>query len=361
MNLARFMPEDERPEKAVRNLQGIKGGSFTLTLPRWWLTKQGLKKHSPVVMVEDGSALKLAPKDVHGRKRKAEIDVNSLENPKHLRYAIWTYYMQGADEIVVRSRGILSATAKKQLREVRLDLAGIEIAQEDGHSVVFRLPTGPTGQKLDAMVASMEDLILSILRDAIRSVGEDNLELASAVAGREAEVLRIYRSIIRHVVLCNRDPEVAHASGLADSRDLIIYALLARDLSRSVYHGIYATKHFLSHGKSLGKGEYRKSLRRLGEISMTMHRLAFEAFLEKDFQKSLEVTRLMGQARRLEEAISRKVLRDAVDVGLAVTLLLTARELRRIAGYGVAIADIATNRMLTPQTPRPGASADVSP
>lgn len=342
------MPQLAAPEKSTRSLQAIKGGSYTVTLPRWWLKKQSLRKHAQVVMVEDGLTLKLASQELLEQRSKVVIDADSLREPMAFRYAIWTYYMQGADEVTVRSRAVLPASARKQLREVRLDLAGVEVTHEDGHSVVFAFPPGPTGLRLDAMLANMQASASSTLNDSLRSIAEDDLELASGVAGREAEILRIYRGIIRQVVLSSRNPEVAYAGGLGESRDLIIIALLARDLSRSVYHAIYAARHLLRYGKPLGDGGYRKALRNLGDVALAIHRLSLQSFAERDFRKVVEVTRLMGDAKRHEEALSRKVLREAKDVAQAGTLLLIARELRRIAGYGVAIADIAANRMLTP-------------
>lgn len=343
------MPEPG-PGRSVRNLQAIKGGSYTLTLPKWWVEKRGLRKHAEVVMVEDGPALKLIPEGLLRLKQRAEIDIDALPDPKALRYAIWTYYMQGADEIVVRSRAVLPAAVKRQLREVRLDLPGIEIADEGGHSVRFALPSGVAGLGLDALLKAMGELALSTLADAIQAVGDDSLDLASGVVGREAEILRVYRSIIRQVVLCARSPDVAHAGGIGESRDLIIDALLARDMSRTVSHSVYAAKHFLRYGRQLGRSGYRKSLQSLGEVALEMHRLALQAFFEKDFPKVVKVTRLMGDAKRLDETIARKALESSKDVGFVATVLLIARELRRIAGYAVALADVAANRMFAPAT-----------
>ena len=79
-----------------------------------------------------------------------------------------------------------------------------------------------------------------------------------------------------------------------------------------------------------------------------MHKLAVEAFLEKDFSKALQVTKMMENAKKLEKTANLKVLRNVRNVEKAVTLMLIARELRRIAGYSVAISDAAANRILTP-------------
>ena len=52
--------------------------------------------------------------------------------------------------------------------------------------------------------------------------------------------------------------------------------------------------------------------------------------------------------REKEEALLKKILEKTRDVDTAVALSMIARDLRRIAGYAVAVADDAMNRVLTP-------------
>jgi len=56
----------------------------------------------------------------------------------------------------------------------------------------------------------------------------------------------------------------------------------------------------------------------------------------------------MGFMREKEEALLKKILEKTRDVDTAVALSMIARDLRRIAGYAVAVADDAMNRVLTP-------------
>jgi phosphate uptake regulator len=56
----------------------------------------------------------------------------------------------------------------------------------------------------------------------------------------------------------------------------------------------------------------------------------------------------MNEVREREKAILKRVMESIKDVDTAVTLGMIARDLRRIAGYAVAIADDAMNRVLTP-------------
>ncbi len=331
----------------IRHLQAIKGGSYTLTLPRWWVTKYGLGKGMELFLVEDGFSMRVAPMKLIGEKKRAEISFNSLDDEKSVRYLLWTYYMQGADEIVVRSKNVISATSKKVLREVRLDLAGIEIADETSDKVVFAVTQTSERKQLSDMITGLQNIAISIHRDAMIAVSKRSSSLASEVVGREPEMLRNYRSMIRKLAICSMNAEELYSSGIKDSRELITYALLARDLNRTAYHAIYIAKHILKLDEDI-EDEVLRSLKRMSDVALEMQKLAVESFLEKSFSKTMQVIRTMDDVRREDEKLSAKITGNSRSVKKAVTEMLIAREIRRIAGYSVGMADAAANRILSP-------------
>ncbi len=56
----------------------------------------------------------------------------------------------------------------------------------------------------------------------------------------------------------------------------------------------------------------------------------------------------MDEVREKEKTLLTRVMNNVKDMDTAVSLSMIARDLRRIAGYSVAIADDAMNRVLTP-------------
>ena len=333
----------------VRNLQAIKGGSYTVTLPRWWVTKHKMAKGSELFVVEDGVSLKLAPMKLIGERRKAEIELETVEDTKAVTYLLWTYYMQGADEITVRSRGIMPVGTKKALREVRLDLPGIEVVREDGYKVVFGITLGQDSKLLDNMIREIQDIALSVHRDAIGAVMRGDLALAAEVVGREPEILRSYRAMIRKLAVCSFNSEEAYQSGIKDSRELITYGLLVRDLNRTVYHGIYIARHLEELAQPIEDGVLR-SLKRMSDVAYEMQRLSVEAFLAKDYPMALRVLKLMAEVRKIDDGIEAQILKGARNIKKAIAGTLISREIRRIAGYSTGIADVASNRVFFPSS-----------
>ncbi len=335
----------------IRNLQAIPKGSYTVTLPRWWIEQHGLEKGTGLFLAEDGASLKLTPMKLIADKRRAEVDTDELDDSKAVRYVLWTYYMQGADELLVKSKGVMPAGFKKQLREIRLDLPGIEVQAEDTRSVLFTVTASREVGLLDDMIKEFHGIALSIHRDAVGALASGSVELAKEVIGRESETLRNYRAMIRKLAICSTNSEVAFKSGIKDSRELITYGLLARDLNRMVYHAIYIAKHVTRFEESVEPGVLGK-LRRMSAISYEMQKLSIESFIEKNYTKVLKVLKRMGEVRNIDDAVSVEVLKDSENVKKAVMGILVAREIRRIAGYSVGIADAAANRILSPAVPQ---------
>lgn len=332
----------------VRNLQAIKGGSFTVTLPRWWVTKHTMSKGAKIFLVEDGVSLKLAPMSLIAETRRATINVEDFEDVPSLRYPIWTYYMQGADEILVKSREVMSPNTKQRLREIRMDLSGIEILREDSYSILFGVNPGQEQRLLDDMIRDLQATALSIHKDSINALVSRKPAFASEIITREPEVLRSYRAMIRKLAICSVNSKEAYSSGIKDSRELITYGLLARDLNRTVYHSIYIARHIVKFGEQMDQN-ILQLLRRMSDITFEMQKLAVEAFLERDYTKTIRVIKLTQGIKKIDDTISSQIFKNTRNVKKAVTQMLIAREIRRIAGYSVGMADAAANRIFFPK------------
>lgn len=339
-------PTTRKLQQNVSEKNGVEG-SYTVTVPQWWVKSRGLSKGAELFLAEDGLSLKFTPMKVIAEKKRAELDVSELEDMKSMRYLLWTYYMQGADEILVRSKAVIPADFKKALREIRLDLPRIEVVSEDTHSVLLAVALSDQDRLLDDMIREIQGIALSVHRDAVGALFSGSVELAKEVVGREQEILRNYRAMIRKLAVCSVNSNVAFKSGIRDSRELITYGLVTRDLNRIVYHAIYIAKHVVEFG---GKTEARvlDKLRRMSGTAYEMQKLSVEAFLERNYPKALKVLKRMKEVTNLDESVSADVLRDSKDARRAVYEMLVSREIRRIAGHSVGVADAAANRILSP-------------
>ena len=335
----------------IRRLQHIKGGSFTLSLPKEWVEMRKLKRGEEIAVFdeEDGS-LRLYPIKME-REEPAEV-VLSLEDFPEVRalaYCIGTYYIQGINKISIASKKMIPADVKKRLKLLRMDLPGVEVAEERADAISFHAIIDPAAFLLESLIEKTSSFSLHLQEDAIKSIVSNDFQLANEVIERSKEALRHYRMTIRQVALASFSKAIARKVGVKDCRECVTFALIARDLNRLVYHSSSIAMQFLTlKGKAKISREILRIIEDISSIAHEMQSDSVQAFLKKDIMLAIATMGKMSDVRQQEKKLLKIILKRVKDADLAVTLSHIARDLRRIAGYSVAIADDAMNRALAP-------------
>jgi len=335
----------------IRKLQKIKGGSFTLSLPKKWVDKKKLKSgQQMVISEEDDGSLSVYPITALSEKPlKVTLLLEELPNIKALEYNVATYYIQGADRIDIVSKSIIPAEQKRKLKLLRLAMPGVEVSEEGANRLSFQILIDPTAFRLESLLSKTSAFSLHLQEDAAESMLNWDFPLAREVIERSGEALRHYRLTIRQVALASISKTIAKEIGVRSCQECVTFALMARDLSRLVYHCSQIARHVLSlqHKRRVS----RRILNLVGELSKlayNMQKDAVQSFLKKDAKLAVQVLRRMNDVREKEKKLLKEIMAKVKDIDTAVTMGLIGRDLRRIAGYSVAIADDSMNRVLTP-------------
>ena len=335
----------------IRRLQHIKGGSFTLSLPKEWVEKRKLKRGEEIaVFEEEDGSLRLYPIKME-REEPAEVVLALEDFPevRALEYCIGTYYIQGSNKISIKSKKMIPAHVKKRLKLLRMDLPGVEVAEERADAINFQAIIDPAAFLLEPLIEKTSSFSLHLQEDAIKSILNNDFQLANEVIERSKEALRHYRMTIRQVALASISKAIARKIGVKNCRECVTFALIARDLNRLVYHSSSIAMQFLTlKGKAKISRDLLRTIEDTSGIVHAMQRDAVQAFLKKDVKLAIATMGKMSRVRRKEERLLATILKRVKDTDLAVALSHIARNLRRIAGYSVAIADDAMNRTLAP-------------
>ena len=335
----------------VRKLQQIKGGSFTISLPKAWVERRRLRRGKSIAILEDDDgSLRLYPL-VKGLEEPAEVKLTLEDFPdiKSLEYCIKTYYVQGSSKISIISKEMIPADFKKRLKILRMELPGLEVAEEEADRIEFQVLIDLTSFSLKSLIEKTSAFSLNLQRDAVRAVAEWNFQLAEEVVERSREALRHYRITIRQATLASLNRSIAKKVGVKDSRECVTFVLIARDLSRLIYHSFSIAQHLQQlKEKEKVNHEIVSAMEELSNIIYHMQKDAVQSFLDKNVKLAISVMNRMSEVRSREKKLLTLILRKARDVETAVALSHIVRNLRRMAGFSVAIADDAMNRTLTP-------------
>ncbi len=335
-----------------RRLQHIKGGSFTLSLPKEWVIRRKLERGEEIAVFEeeDGSLILLPTKMERDEPQEVLLVLEDFSDVEALEYCIGTYYIQGSNRIKITSNKMIPANIKKRLKLLRMDLPGVEVADERSDAISFQVLVDPAAFSLESLIKKTSSFLLHLQTDALKSLLDGDFKLANEVIERSREALRHYRMTIRQVALASSSKAIARKVNVKDCRECVTFALIARDLNRLVYHSSSIARHLLTLKRK--KKIDSRILDAIGDISSIvneMQRDAVEAFLNKDISIAVATMRRMASVRRKEEKLLTAILEKVEDADQAVALSHIARDLRRIAGYSIAIADDAMNRTLTPR------------
>jgi phosphate uptake regulator len=335
----------------IRKLQKIKGGSFTITLPKRWVEQRSLRSGEQIALSEeeDGS-LRLYPLVAAEEKPlRVTLPLEDYPDLTALKYCVGTYYIQGTSQINIISKKIIPAEEKRKIKQFRMELPGVEVAAEEADKLSLQVLIDPTTFSLESLIEKTSSFSLHLQEDAVKSVVDWDFALATEVLERSREAQRHYRMTIRQVALSSMNRLIAEKAGVKNCRECITFALIARDLSRLVYHASSIARHLLSlEGKERADSEILALIAEMSETAYKMQDEAVQAFLQGDIQLAIKVFGKMTIIRQKEKTLLKKILEKTRDVDKAVALSMIARDLRRIAGYAVAVADDAMNRVLTP-------------
>jgi len=337
----------------IRKLQKIKGGSFTLSLPKEWVEKRQLRSGDQIsVSEEEDGTLQILPMAVKLQKPlEVTLSLEDFPSLRALEYCVATYYIQGTNRINITSDKIMSAEQKKRLKQLRTELPGVEIAEEEASRLSFQVLIDPATFSLESLIEKASAFSMRLQEDAVKALVGWSMPLAKEVQERSGEAQRHYRVMIRQVALASLSRTIAQKIGVRNCQECVTFALVARDMSRLVYHSSQIARHMLAlHDKRRVEGPILKTIAALSNLVLEMQKNAASAFLRKDVSLAISVLNKMPDIREKEESLLKSILEKVIDADSAITLSIIVRDIRRIAGYAVAIADDAMNRVLVPTT-----------
>jgi phosphate uptake regulator len=178
----------------TRCIQRTGGSSYTLTLPKSWVTQNGLNQTGIVeIHIRNSKQLLIQPYKT-SKNYVAHLAIDYLTDNQIIRELIGIY-ISGVDEISVTAKNI-SYEQRSLIRSASYKLIGFEFFEESSDRILLKNVANPTITAVEYL-EKMVGIIQSMFSDIIRVIDTFDRGLALDIIQRDVEVDRIHLIILR--------------------------------------------------------------------------------------------------------------------------------------------------------------------
>lgn len=323
-----------------RKIQKSVSGSFLLTIPKKWMEREGLKDGTIVNLLEeeDGSIRLLHSGSASQNGNECTFGIEDLNSSNALKRKIEACYVSGSDVITITSKKTMSPEWKKTIRSSLMYLIGTEISDEHHNRVQLRTIVDPTRFPIKDVLKRLFIVVSGMYSESLKGFWDGNPEIASDVLGRKEEVEKLYRLMIRQLIISSRSASFAKNFGIKGTDEMIMFAIAGRDLWRVGFYSRDIAKQIINLNSDIDE-KIKEDIAELHSASMRMLEDAMASFLMSDFSQADMVIEKMNWIREIDTDINRRTLELCKDVPTALAITTISRNMRRIASYAAAIAD----------------------
>lgn len=326
----------------LRKIQLTGGSSYTVTLPKEWVTQAKLAAGDVVAFTPqtDGSLAIYPGGGSGGRPARHELDLSPEESEDATFRRIIAAYLSGYDVIALRSKRPLSTAARRAVRQAAKRIIGLEVVEEEASTIVLQDFLDPREFHMDKGLRRMQALTRAMQEDAIRAFGEGIDDLEGVILERDDEVDRLYWMVNKQYHAILRDPTYAQKMGLNSSQALN-YLLAARVIERTADHAIRIAQNAQAmRGDDIG-AKLSHKVEKQARRAVQLFADSLTAFHKQDV---VAANRIIGEAHAFKSG-QDAIIRESLSLG-GESMLHVAYALEsvgRTAAYAADIAETAIN------------------
>ncbi|MBI4258273.1 MAG: phosphate uptake regulator PhoU [Thaumarchaeota archaeon] len=324
----------------MRRIQEMGGGTSLVSLPKKWVTHNGLKKGSIVTMeVLPNDYLILYP------YRQETTEVKQIEIPYPAKYIkllinkVTGAYLTGYGIIKIQGTTRISFEDRNQIKKAVRNLVGLEIIEEDASSMTTQFLLEPTTLTPEKIFRRMHLIARGMVRDSIDALAEKDKAQVKAVAERDEEIDRLYFLMVRLLRSAAQDLQLSSKYGLTpvDCLDYRVAANVLESIGDSAVSIANSVDKLPASSLSKKMGEMLKQV----AVSLEeMQETAVKAFLTKNADEGRLVVNRYSEVSAIVEDLTKQVLDLPSTFGASILSIASAME--KISQCNIDIADLAT-------------------
>ena len=346
MKVLELTHSTHKKNEETRKLQITGGSTYVISLPKRWVTQNGLEKGSPLlVRQEENGSLAVLPPELGKTERTEEalIKVSPEDNSEALIRKTVSVYLLGYNIIHIRAKDqkeILSTQRNAIKTFARNMLVGTEIVIDTSKDLTLQVLLSYPELSVPSALRRMSIITASMHKDAITALKNIDYQLAKDVRATDYEVNRFHLYIIRQLKMAIQNPRIITEIGLKKPKDCLGYRLITKMVERTADHATNIAKKVILLKKRLDE-EFLQTIQEMNEVAISSFETAIESLFRRDFDLAESV---IAKANTIV-ALEKEALLSSKETSIeeASNLRLVIESVRRIAEYSMDIAEIVLN------------------
>ncbi|MEM3054002.1 MAG: phosphate uptake regulator PhoU, partial [Candidatus Caldarchaeum sp.] len=331
----------------VRRVQRVGSGTLTVSLPRKWVERSGLKPGDPVSIIElSDAALKLETKIERAPQHTVfTLDASKIRDKALLSRLVIGAYLQGFEEINIISGEGVSEEVQAAVASTIDMLPGVEIVEQSTRRVVIQSFLDPSKFPVQGIIKRMQVMLTMGINSLIEALKEGRKDALNDIAKMETKVDELYFLCIRQIFF-----NVKREVWGEEASDPYIAAIGDRLVVRSLEEIADSLKLSAAEvqkllGTKLSPSLVNKLVKLLESIQVLFGK-TMKAFLSLDINLANEVIEVTARQYGEEMAFNDIFSHGVSDLATAVSLRNFVYNVISMARNCKIIAEVTMNRFV---------------
>ncbi|MEM2927886.1 MAG: PhoU domain-containing protein [Nitrososphaerota archaeon] len=335
----------DQSNEEIRKIQFTGNSTYTISLPKKWVTKLGLKAGSQLIIFQQNNSLILTPKEMVKPPAPIEaiINISSKDNLDKIMREIVALYLVGYNFIKVRVKdGHISSLQRNAIKELtRKKLVGTEIVSESLNEIKLQILLSYPELSIENALKRMCLIATSMHEDAIQALKDLNKELAKEVIQLDDEVDRFSFYIVRQLKSAVQNEKVLKDIGLSNPRDCLGYRVIVKSVERIADHAVKIAENILLLEEKPNDTICQK-LFEMSILARSIFENSIKSLFKKDYLLADQVVSKAKTIVTLESELIKEIYLKTEKVNVS-SIRMIMESIRRTAEYASDIAEIVLN------------------
>lgn len=326
-------------QEYIRRVQVTGKATLSVSLPKDWVEKAGLKPGSLVRLIpRSNSSLVLICEGQGGSKREAKISVREDTEAETLLRELISLYLAGYDIINIEF-SMPHSQLKLYIKEnMRKKLMGMEVLNESMMEMLLQCFAQHVELPLTEALERQAELAASMQRDATMALLTGDRDLGEEVVQRDDEVDKLFYFISRQLNLAAENPQTLHELGIDNVMACLSYSSVTKSIERIADHASNIASVSLSLEGEIDK-QIAAEIQKLDERIKNIFIESKNVLLRKDSKLANQLIEDVEETRKIYEEVVEKVMLLKTSLKNASILKTALGDYIRIAEYSADIAE----------------------